>query len=137
MSKESAKKLIAELQTNEELKAKIAGITAPAELTKKAVEAGYDVTEAELIEAEKELKTAQADSTDAKLSMDDLDSVAGGALWRGEDAPDGHEMGCLACYHGEEKCSAEGWYCSVSYYTKKSNVRPVDEKPPMRMPKKS
>ena len=44
MSKESAKKLISELQTNEELKAKIAGITDPAELTKKAVEAGYDVT---------------------------------------------------------------------------------------------
>ena len=42
MSKESAKKLIAELQTNEELKAKIAGITDIAELTKKAVEAGYD-----------------------------------------------------------------------------------------------
>jgi len=37
MSKETAKKLIAELQTNEELKAKIAGITAPAEMVKKAV----------------------------------------------------------------------------------------------------
>ena len=44
MSKEIAKKLIAELQTNAELKAKIAGITDPAEMVKKACrryERGY------------------------------------------------------------------------------------------------
>jgi len=44
MSKETAKKLIAELQTNEDLKAKVAGITDPTELLKIANEAGYDVT---------------------------------------------------------------------------------------------
>ncbi len=53
ISKETAKKLISELQTNEELRAKIEGITVPAELTKKTVEAGYDVTLDELLEAEK------------------------------------------------------------------------------------
>jgi len=44
MSKETARKLIAELQTSEELRAKIEGITDPEALAKKAVEAGYDVT---------------------------------------------------------------------------------------------
>ena len=110
MSKESAKKLIAELQTNEELKAKIAGITDIAELTKKAVEAGYDVTEAELIEAEKEQRAAQAAKTDDKLSMDDLEAAAGGDFWRGDDAPDGHEIGCAICYYSREDCRVKGYY---------------------------
>ena len=122
MSKESAKKLISELQTNEELKAKIAGITDPAELTKKAVEAGYDVTEAELIEAEKEQRAAQAAKTDEKLSLDDLEAAAGGELWEGETAPDGHEMGCMVSFHGKEyqrtnniPCHNE-YYCSVAHW---------------------
>ena len=116
MSKESAKKLIAELQTNEELKAKIAGITDVAELTKKAVEAGYDVTEAELIEAEKEQRGAQAAKTDEKLSLDDLDAVAGGGFWTGDNAPDGHEMGCAACYHHYDWQEENGIWCSKSWY---------------------
>ena len=53
MSMETAKKLIADLQTNEDFKAKISGITDPTELVKKAVEAGYDVTLDEVAEAEK------------------------------------------------------------------------------------
>ena len=59
MSKETAKKLLTELQTSEELQAKIRGITDPVELAKKAVEAGYDVTLEELIEAEKELRAGK------------------------------------------------------------------------------
>ena len=116
MSKESAKKLIAELQTNEELKAKIAGITDIAELTKKAVEAGYDVTEVELIEAEKEFRKTQAAKTDEKLSLDDLEAAAGGECWAGEDAPDGHEMGCLASYYYASECKEKGWYCKIRWY---------------------
>ena len=116
MSKESAKKLITELRTNEELKAKIAGITDPAELTKKAVEAGYDVTEAELIEAEKELKNAQAERTDEMLSLDELEAAAGGELWKGEDAPDGHEMGCGISYHTYDYHVENGIWCNRSYY---------------------
>jgi len=45
MSKETAKKLIADLQSSEELKAKVNGITDPAELLKIARESGYDFTE--------------------------------------------------------------------------------------------
>ena len=116
MSKESAKKLISELQTNEELKAKIAGITDVAELTKKAVEAGYDVTEAELIEAEKEFRKAQAAKTDEKLSLDDLEAAAGGMFYKGEEAPDGHEMGCLSSYHGKDWSKENNIWCKLEYY---------------------
>jgi hypothetical protein len=38
-----------------EFKAKVQGISDPAQLVKSAVDAGYDVTVEELIEAEKEL----------------------------------------------------------------------------------
>ena len=111
MSKESAKKLIAELQTNEELKAKIEGITDIAELTKKAVEAGYDVTEEELIEAESEFRKETAEKTDEKLSMDDLEGAAGGHFWKSENAPDGHEMGCAVCYHLKGWSEETGIWC--------------------------
>ena len=67
MSKETAKKLIAELQTNEELKAKIAGITEPAEMVKAAVEAGYDVTLEDLLEAEKEYRAETAKKQTIKV----------------------------------------------------------------------
>ena len=57
------------------------------------VDAGYDVTAGEMIEAEKDFRAEKAKKT--KLSVDELDAVAGGAIWDGEDAPDGHEMDVL------------------------------------------
>ena len=109
MSKESAKKLISELQTNEELKAKIAGITDPAELTKKA------------------------EKTDEKLSLDDLDAVAGGYMWKGEDAPDGHELGCALSYHQHDyQIENNIWcnrfsYCNSNYQEQK-HCKDMDKK---------
>ncbi|MBR5091566.1 MAG: Nif11-like leader peptide family natural product precursor [Ruminiclostridium sp.] len=94
MSKETAKKLIAELQTNEELKAKVSDVTNPVELTKIAVDAGYDVTLDELIEADKEYRKELAENTGKKLSINELESAAGGSQWNGEDNPEGHKVGC-------------------------------------------
>ncbi len=70
MSKENAKKLIEELQTNEELKSKVQGITYPAQLVKAAADASYDVTAEELTEVEKEFRTEQARKT--RLSENEL-----------------------------------------------------------------
>jgi predicted ribosomally synthesized peptide with nif11-like leader len=120
MSKESAKKLIAELQTNEDLKAKVAGITDPAELLKIANESGYDVTMEELTEAEREYKRDKAAETDEKLSFDDLEGVAGGGLWTGDDAPDGHEMGCAISYHGTDWQIENNIWCTKYWYCQKS-----------------
>ncbi len=92
MSKETAKKLIADLQTNDELKAKIRG-----QLVKAAAGAGYDVTTEEMAEAEKQFISERTKKT--KLSSDELDAVAGGVMWHGEKAPDGHEFDCDCSYH--------------------------------------
>lgn len=116
MSKETAKKLMAELETNEELKAKVNGITDPEQLLKIAVDAGYDVTAEELIEADRERRAEQAKNTDEKLSLDDLEGAAGGRTWEGEDASDGHEMGCTACYHGKSYSEENNEWCQKIYY---------------------
>ena len=46
---------------------------------------GYTVTEADLSE-----KTHSG-----KLDEEALSDVSGGMFWQGDDAPDGHEIGCL------------------------------------------
>jgi len=120
MSKEIAKKLIAEMQTKEELKAKIAGITDPAEMVKKAVEAGYDVTLEELTEAEKEFRAEMAQKSD-ELSADELEAAAGGGMWQAEDSKDGREFRCAFCnlhYADQEKNNdwcKKNYFCASTY----------------------
>ena len=116
MSKEIAKKLMAELGTNEELRAKVKGVTDTEELLKIAVEAGYDVTMEELIEAEHELKREKAAETDDKLSFDEIEEVAGGRYLSGNLAPDGHEMGCVISYHHSGYSRDNDQWCSSNYY---------------------
>ncbi|MBO6301812.1 MAG: Nif11-like leader peptide family natural product precursor [Ruminiclostridium sp.] len=116
MSKEIAKKLMAELGTNEELRAKVKGVTDTEELLKIAVEAGYDVTMEDLTEIEKDLRKEQANKTDDKLSFDEIEEVAGGRYWRGDLAPDGHEMGCVISYHQSGYSRDNDQWCSSNYY---------------------
>ena len=116
MSKEIAKKLIAELETNEELKAKVASVTDPEELLKIAKGSGYDVSMEEMLKAERELKAEKAAQTDEKLSLDDLEDVAGGYCWQGEDAPDGHEMGCAWSYHRRDWSEENNIWCVDENY---------------------
>ena len=115
MSKEIAKKLIAELQTNEELKAKIVGIEDRTELVKKAVEMGYDVTLDELMEAEKEYRNSLAAKTE-ELSPEELESAAGGAHWQGENAPDGKELGCEICNYKYDEMKEKNYWCKNDWY---------------------
>ena len=116
MSKENAKKLIAELETNAELKAKVSGITDAAQLVKIAVDAGYDVTAEELIEADREHRAEQAKNTDEKLSLDDLEAAAGGVSGNGETASDGHEMGCDVSYHWRGYSEEHNEWCNNEFY---------------------
>ena len=114
MSKETAKKLIAELQENEEIKAKIAGITDPAEMVKKAVEAGYDITLEELTEAEREYKAEMAKRAD-ELSADELEGAAGGIFWSSEENKDGKEFNCIYCNLNEEYQVDNKEWCNKVY----------------------
>ena len=34
-----------------------------------------------------------------ELSLDELDAVSGGVFWLGNDAPDGHELGCWSFWY--------------------------------------
>ena len=115
MSKEIAKKLITELQTNTELKAKIAGITDPAEMVKKAVEAGYDVTLEELTKAEKEFRAEMAQKSD-ELSADELEAAAGGGMWQSEDSKDGREFRCAFCNLHFDYQNTHNEWCQKNYF---------------------
>ena len=135
MSKETAKKLIAELQTNEELKAKTAGITDKDELVKMAVEAGYDVTLEEMTEAEKEFRAEMAKKSD-ELSAEELEGAAGGGGWSSEEDPDGNEYGCAICNLGYDDQKEYGDWCKQSHYCDKNNIpeKPNMERRPSRKP---
>ena len=120
MSKDVAKKLIAELQTNEELKAKIAGIEDKDELVKIAVQNGYDVTLEEMLEAEREFKEQIAQKTDAQsveLSADELETAAGGATY--DDASDGHELFCSLSFHDMEFSIDNNEWCKTNLHNDK------------------
>ena len=114
MSKEAAKRLIFEMFTNKELRAKTAGITDKEELVKKAVEAGYDVTLDDILEADKEMKAEIAAKND-ELSADELESAAGGEFFLCDTARDGHEFSCLVSYHHDDYQKEEHDWCDKSY----------------------
>lgn len=124
MSKENAIKFISELQTNEELKARAQDAKDPSEIAKIAAGAGYDVTPEELMEADKELRSelaARNDETVKELSPEELMGAAGGAVWTGEDAPDGHEMGCFIAYHHGRYSKEQGVWCQQQYFCTENN----------------
>jgi len=124
MAKE--KEFLEKLMGDEKLRAEVEA-AGPQEVVRIAAEAGFDIDASEL---EKEVKRSrtEADSQPVLLSDDDMDKVAGGKLWCGEDAPDGHEMGCLLIYHDEGYqlrnrvyCKRD-YYCADSYYIGDGNV---------------
>ena len=120
MSKETAKKLIAELQTNEELKAKIAGIEDKDELVKIAVQNGYDVTLEEMTEAEKEFRAGLAAKTD-ELTADELEAVAGGKWWLAEKNKDGKEFHCGLSNLTYKDQKESGEWCKENYWCAQNN----------------
>lgn len=128
MSKENAQKLFNELETNKELREKLAGLENPADIVKAAVEAGYEITEAELIEAEKELRKQRAQKTD-ELSPDELESASGGTFWQGEDAPDGREMGCFLAYHDYDYQWKNKMWCANNYWCERTPIELKNEQP--------
>ncbi len=59
-------------------------------LVEVATKLGYEVTAEEL---------AKAVAGTRELDDDELENVSGGILWFGDDAPDGHELGCFITYY--------------------------------------
>ena len=96
MSVENAKKFKKDLEENEELKANVkkelealkdSGKKESELLPEIARKLGYDFTDEEFEEVSK------------VLSDEELANVSGGMFGFGEDAPDGHEVGCFFFFY--------------------------------------
>ncbi|MBO6229441.1 MAG: Nif11 family protein [Ruminiclostridium sp.] len=103
--------------SDEALKVRLAG-KAPAQAAAVAAELGFEVTEDELLAAEKELR-AQSKKSSAEvveLDTEDMDRAAGGSFWRGDTASDGHEMGCALFYHSYEYSKETNEWCTNDFH---------------------
>ena len=114
MALENAKKFLKQMITDETLRKRLEGKTS-AEASAIAGELGFDVNAEELVEALKALRNEAAEDPN-ELSPDEMDKAAGGTFWGGEDAPDGHEMGCALTYHGYDWSKEHNTWCQSSFY---------------------
>jgi hypothetical protein len=73
------------------------------------------VTAEELEEAVKAMRKAAGEAT-KELSLDEMGKTAGGIFWTGEDAPDGHEMGCFMTYHHHQWSVDNNIWCKSTFY---------------------
>ncbi len=114
MALENAKKFLEKLLNDEALRVRAAE-KEPDEVVAFAKELGFDVTAKELEEAVRALRQAAGEEP-KELSPDEMDKAAGGTFWNGEDAPDGHEMGCALTYHGYNWSKEHNTWCNQSFY---------------------
>ena len=116
MALENAKKFLEQAMKDEALRARVSE-KEPGEVAAIASELGFEVTAAELTQAELALRLAPANrEKSVELNVNDLAQVAGGDFWAGDDAPDGHEMGCFITYHQWWTCEENKWWCHNYYY---------------------
>ena len=112
----NAKQFLEQAMKDEALRARVSE-KEPGEVAAIAGELGFEVTAAELTQAELALRLAPANrEKSVELNVNDLAQVAGGMCWDGDDAPDGHEMGCFITYHQWWTCEENKWWCHNYYY---------------------
>ena len=64
---------------------------------------GFDITADEIRAGIAEMERQRREKASAGMETlpdEEVESATGGILWTGEDAPDGHELGCYMAYHG-------------------------------------
>ena len=114
MALENAKKFLEQVLKDEALRACMAEMD-PAGAAAVAGELGLDVTAEELEQAVKAMRRAGGEAT-KELSPDEMGKAAGGIFWTGEDAPDGHEMGCFMAYHHHQWAVENNIWCKSTFY---------------------
>lgn len=82
---------------------------------------GYDFMPEELETALQEFRQAPS-SVPETLETEEMDRVTGSGIWSGEDAPDGHEMGCIIAYHGIEWQYEHEIWCKLVYFCYINNI---------------
>lgn len=124
MAAENAKAFIEKMNSDPALRAKLGSAVAD-NITEIAREAGFD-TDAE--EIERVFKQMRSESGDApeEITPDQMDQVAGGAMFCGEDAPDEHEMGCTLSYHHYDWQKENDIWCNRNYYCNGNYGQKID-----------
>ena len=113
MALENARKFLEQVMKDKALRARTAE-KEPAEVVAIARELGLEATAEELEQAVKAMR--QEAEEPKKLTLDEMDKAAGGVWWTGEDAPDGHEMGCAITWHHYMYQKENNIWCNMSYY---------------------
>ena len=101
------------MKADEQLQKRVSELK-PDEVEGFAKELGFDVTGEDLEKALRQLR--QTDEHPRELNPEELDNVSGGDFWAGEDAPDGHEMGCFVSYHHYAYQKDNNIWCKHEYY---------------------
>lgn len=114
MALDNAKRFLGQMMKDGEMLKDI-GNKDPDEVVKIARNLGFDVTADELDEALKVMRQTNRDAMQ-QLTPDELDNIAGGMFWEGDDAPDGHELGCFATYHHYSYQKENKIWCQHFYY---------------------
>ena len=114
MALENARKFLEQVMKDKALRARTAE-KEPAEVVAIARELGLEATAEELEQAVKAMRKTAGEAT-KELSIDELGKVAGGIFWTGEDAPDGHEMGCFMTYHHHQWSVDNNIWCKSTFY---------------------
>lgn len=114
MATENARNFLKSIESDEALLEQIRKME-PEEIVQLARERGFDVTATELEAAAKQQRTPSAEEV-RELDLDEMDNAAGGWLFYGDDAKDGHEMGCTLSYHGMEWSIENHEWCRYEYY---------------------
>ena len=116
MSRENAKIFLEQAMKDKALKARISD-KEPVDVLAIAKELGLDVTADDLAQAERDLRNASGSAeVPVELAPGEMDKVVGGSAFMGEEAPDGHEMGCIWFYHHYNYQKEINIWCKKSYY---------------------
>ena len=113
MALENARAFLEQVMKDNALRARTAE-KEPAEVVAIARELGLEVTAEELEQAVKAMR--QEAEEPKELTLDEMDKAAGGVWWTGEDAPDGHEMGCAISWHHYMYQKENNIWCNLAYY---------------------
>ena len=133
MAIEKVKELIKAVKTDPKAKELLQGVSEPKseeDMIRLCVEVapklGFDITADEIRAGVTEMERERREKTSAgieKLSDEDAAKASGGICWTGEDAPDGHELGCWLFYHDYDyQKKNDIWcernaYCITGYYS--------------------
>ncbi|MBR6953855.1 MAG: Nif11-like leader peptide family RiPP precursor [Clostridia bacterium] len=114
MALENAKKFL-EMVTADAALAERLKTMKPEEVTALAAERGFEASARELEQAARALRSAARPGS-VELDPEDMDRVAGGIFWRGDAAPDGHEMACFLTYHNMDWSRENNIWCTSNHF---------------------